>query len=45
MEKVKGELIVHLSEIHTLKWSNDGNFFALNGKDKSIRFWDLKSIK
>ena len=20
-------------------------FFALNGKDKSIRFWDLKSIK
>ena len=41
----KGELIGHLGDIHTLKWSNDGNFFASSGIDKTIRFWDLKFLK
>ena len=41
----KGELIGHLGDIHTLKWSNDGNFFASSGTDKTIRFWDLKYLK
>jgi hypothetical protein len=31
-EESKRKIIDHLSDIHTLKWSNDGKFFASSGK-------------
>ena len=41
--KLKGELIGHIGDIHSLKWSNDGSLFASGGADKIIRFWDLRT--
>lgn len=41
--KLKGELIGHIGDIHSLKWSNDGSLFASGGSDKIIRFWDLRT--
>ena len=33
--ELKGELKGHLSDINTLKWSNEGTFFASGSSDKT----------
>ena len=42
---LNGVLSGHSGDIHTLKWSNDGNFFCSGGTDKNIKFWDLRNLK
>ena len=42
---LNGILSGHSGDIHTLKWSNDGNFFCSGGTDKNIKFWDLRNLK
>ena len=41
----KGELVGHNNDVNSIKWSNDGNYFASGSADKSIKLWDLKSLK
>ena len=43
--ELKGELKNHQSDINTLKWSNDGAYFASGSSDRTIRTWDLRSMK
>ena len=41
----KGELIGHNKDVTTIKWSNDGSYFGSGSADKTIKLWDLKSLK
>ena len=41
----KGELIGHNKDVTTIKWSNDGSYFGSGGADKTIKLWDIKSLK
>ena len=41
----KGELKGHNKDVTTIKWSNDGSYFGSGSADKTIKLWDIKSLK
>ena len=40
-----GYLEGHNSDVNSVKWSNDSQFFVSCGLDKTVRFWDIREHK